>query len=74
MAMTLRSTWTAISCRRGRDDGDRVDQALVEHPEDDVDDEERCGDEDRGAPQRCSESVGIAVRRRLAAVGEIEGP
>ena len=35
--------------RQGRDDGDRVDHALVEHAEDEVDDEQRGGDEDRRA-------------------------
>jgi len=34
----------ARRCRRGqgRDDGDRVDQAFVEHAEDEIDDEQRC--------------------------------
>src|SRR5712672_1473638 len=36
---------------QGRDNGDRVDQALVQHAEDEVDDEERRDDEDRRALQ-----------------------
>ena len=57
--------------RQGRDDGDRVDQALVEHAEDEVDDEERRGDEDRRARQRRAERLGVALeaglqRQRLA--------
>ena len=38
--------------RQRRDDGDRVDQALVEHAEDEVDHEQRGGDQDRRARQR----------------------
>ena len=51
--------------RQGRDDGDRVDQALVEHAEDEVDDEQRCGYEDRRARQRRSECLGVALKARL---------
>ena len=56
---------------QGRDDGDRVDQALVEHTEDEVDDEQRRDDEDRCARQRGSERLGVALeagleRERLA--------
>jgi hypothetical protein len=48
-----------------RDDGDRVDQALVENAEDEVDDEERCGYEDRRARQRRSECLGVALKAGL---------
>jgi hypothetical protein len=50
---------------QGRDDGDRVDHALVENAEDKVDDEERCGDEDRRARKRRSECLGVALKARL---------
>ena len=40
---------TEAGRRQGRDDGDWVNQALVQHTEDEVDDEERGDDEDRRA-------------------------
>ncbi len=51
--------------RQGRDDGDGVDHALVEHAEDEIDDEQRRGDEDRHARQRVSECLGVALKARL---------
>ncbi len=51
--------------RQSRDDGDRVDDALVEHAEDEVDDEERRRYEDRRARQRRSECLGVALKARL---------
>src|ERR1700731_2620425 len=51
--------------RQGRDDGDRVDEALVEHAENNVDDEERRKDEDRRALQRRAEGLGIALEAGL---------
>src|ERR1700730_14426390 len=51
--------------RQGRDDGDRVDQALVENAEDEVDDEERRGYEDWRARQRRSERLGVPLKAGL---------
>src|SRR6202023_3786039 len=50
---------------QGGDDGDRMDQALVQHAEDEVDDEQRCEDEDRRALQRCSECLGVTLKAGL---------
>ncbi len=48
-----------------RDDGDRMDQAFVEHAEDEIDDEQRCGYQDRRALQRCAERLGVALKAGL---------
>src|SRR5882672_4144374 len=55
--------------RQGRDDGDRVDHALVEHAEDEVDDEKRRGYEDRRARQGRLEGLGVALKARLEREG-----
>ncbi len=47
----------------GRQDRDRVDVALVEHAEHDVDDEDRGSDQERGRGQRRLESLGGAAER-----------
>jgi hypothetical protein len=50
----------------GRGQGrDRVNDALVQNAENEIDDEERCGDEDGRALQRCSEGLGVALKARL---------
>ena len=56
-----------------RQDGDRMDGALVEHAEDDVDGHERGGDEQRLAGERGEKGVGVALeggdqRLRLSAL------
>jgi len=51
--------------RQGRDDGDRVDHALVEHAEDEVDHEQRCGYQDRRARQGRLEGLGVTLKARL---------
>ena len=57
--------------RQRRQDRDRMDRALVEHAEDDVDDDERRGDQERRARQRRLEGLRVALeagrqRGRLA--------
>ena len=42
-----------------------MDQALIEHAEDQVDDEERRGDQDRRARQRRGEGLRVALKARL---------
>src|SRR5258708_24108166 len=42
-----------------------MDQALVEHAEDEVDDEQRRDDEDWRALQRCCECLGVALEAGL---------
>ena len=67
MAITLRSRLTAISMQqradagRGqrRQDGDRMDEALIEHAEDDVDDDERRGDQERLAGERGQKGLAL---------------
>ena len=79
IAITLRSKWKAMSSNsapmpadgRVEKDGDRVDHAFVEHAEDEIDDEERRGDQERRARQRRLEGLGVALeargqRKRLA--------
>ena len=57
--------------RQRRDDGDGVDQALIQYAEDEVDHEQRCQDQDRRGRQRVPEGLRIALeagrqRDRLA--------
>jgi hypothetical protein len=51
---------------QGREDGQRVDEALIEHAQDDVDGDQRGGDQDRLAGQRLLEGL----RRALEGAGE----
>ena len=49
--------------RQRRQDRQRVDVALVEHAEDDVDDDERRGDQQRHRAQRGLEGLRVALER-----------
>jgi hypothetical protein len=52
----------AEPCRRqGREDRQRMDVALIEHAQDDVDDDDRGGDEKRLAGQRGLEGLRVAL-------------
>ena len=58
--------------RQGRENGQRMDEALVEHAEDDVDDDERGGDQRRFARQRGLERLGVALERADDGVGHAD--
>ena len=50
--------------RQGREDRQRVDEAFIEHAEDDVDDHQRGRDQRRRARERSLERLGVALERR----------
>ena len=71
MPITLRS-WPASLQRQqraharrgqGREDGQRVDEALIEHAQDDIDGDQRRGDQDRLVGQRLLEGLRGALER-----------
>ena len=51
--------------RQRRDDGDGVDQALIQYAEDEIDHEQRGGDQDRRGRQRIPEGLRVALETRL---------
>ena len=49
---------------QGGDDRERMDRALVEHAEDEINDDQGGGDQDRRARQRSLEGLGVALKAR----------
>ena len=71
-ATRLKSKWNSISVAsaptpaegKRREDGQRVDVALVENAEDQIDDEQRGQDQHRHGRQRILERLGVALEGR----------
>src|SRR5208337_1146965 len=58
--------------RQGRENRQRVDEALVEHAQDQIDADERREDQERHAGQRILERLGVALERRRQTARQLQ--
>jgi hypothetical protein len=57
-----------LDIKSGNADGDRVDNALIQNAENEIDHEKRRHDEDRRALQRFAECLGVTLKEIRIAV------